>query len=196
MHGLKVHNSLTLRQCTFKSITQSDTILSISMNSCRCFPLRSLWYSAVDLYLSACRLIFQEALIPGCELYFSACRLTFQEAWCSAVNLSFLFTVGITPRDALPRWARNFPGSSSATPSPQRHTTGYKVRCEENKKELQQGWNLELSSEVGSPEKLREGIRSYRFLRWYRKCCCLSIFRCEFSIFCIGFSKSMYTLMA
>ena len=51
----------------------------------------------------------QESLILGCELYLSACGVTIQEALCSA------------------------------TPSPQRHTNKYKVRCEENKKELQQG---------------------------------------------------------
>ena len=33
-----------------------------------------------------------------------------------------------------------------------------------------------LSSESGSPEKIRPSIGMYRFLRWYRKCCCLSIF--------------------
>lgn len=99
-------------------------------------------FPSQESLILGCRSIFicvwnnhSGGLILGCELYLSACGVTIQEALCSA------------------------------TPSPQRHTNKYKVRCEGNKKELQQGWNLELSSEVGSPEKLREGIRSYRFLR-------------------------------
>ena len=52
---------------------------------------------------------------------------------------------------------------------------------------------LWLSSEVGSPEKIRQSIGMYRFLRWYRKCCCLSV--ASSALFCIVFSKVLYFLI-
>ena len=44
-----------------------------------------------------------------------------------------------------------------------------------------------------SSEELREGSWSYRFLRWCRKCCCLSV--ASSALFCIAFSKVLYTLV-
>ena len=61
----------------------------------------------------------------------------------------------------------------------------------ENKK-ASQGL-LWLSSEAGSPEKIRQSIGMYRFLRWYRKCCCLSV--ASSALFCIVFSKVLYFLI-
>ena len=52
-----------------------------------------------------------------------------------------------------------------------------------------------LSSESGSPEKIRPSIGMYRFLRWYRKCCCLSIFDASSALFCIASSKILYFLI-
>ena len=142
----------------------------------------------------------QESLILGCELYLSACGVTIQEAWYSAVNLSFLFTVGTTPRDALPRWEyelkpRVFLVLVRWESLPTATLTSIKYGAGEIKKDFCQGRTW-LSSVFVSSEELRLDTGLYRFLRWCRKCCCLSIFRCEFGIFCIGFSKGMYILVS
>ena len=69
--------------------------------------------------------------------------------------------------------------------------TSDKVRWREKMKNS--GWRFSWRfSGTISPEELREDSWSYRFLRWYRKCCCLSV--SEFSIFRIVFSKVLYIM--
>ena len=76
-----------------------------------------------------------------------------------------------------------------------RDITQNKVRCTGTKKLRRQGARPWVSSESGSLEKIRPSIGMYRFLRWYRKCCCLSIFDASSALFCIASSKVLYFLI-
>ena len=52
-----------------------------------------------------------------------------------------------------------------------------KIKYGESKDNIKTRQNFrKCFSGTFSPEELREGSWLYRFLRWYRKCCCLSIF--------------------
>ena len=137
-----MQNSLTLKQCTFESITQPENNLSASINSCRDFLIRSFYIQ------------------------------------------NYIFVLILWTRFAL----RADGCVSLATLS--------KIKSGEKAQEKNSSGILWCYSIQGSPLELRADIGSYRFLRWCRKCCCLSIFRCEFGIFCIGFSKGMYILVS
>ena len=137
-----MQNSLTLKQCTFESITQPENNHSASINSCRDFLIRSFYIQ------------------------------------------NYIFVLILWTRIAL----RADGCVSLATLS--------KIKSGEKAQEKNSSGILWCYSIQGSPLELRADIGSYRFLRWCRKCCCLSIFRCEFGIFCIGFSKGMYILVS